>query len=220
MSSRDFILDNIRRHLKRAERTGPARAAVEARLRRPPRGPIPARAAALDHAGQVELFIAMAEEAAANVLRVAAPEAVPAAVAGLLQEAGLPPRLTLAAALAGLDWAGAGLETAVRRAENGDRVTVSPAFAGIAETGTLVLLSGPDSPTTLNFLPDVHVVVLAAADILATSEDAWDKLRASGRALPRTVNFITGPSRSADIEQTLQMGAHGPVTLKIVLVGA
>ena len=55
---------------------------------------------------------------------------------------------------------------------------------------------------------------------LGPYEDAWDRLRAAegeGR-LPRTVNFITGPSRTGDIEQTIQMGAHGPRRLHVILV--
>ncbi|MDX1605990.1 MAG: lactate utilization protein C, partial [Candidatus Competibacterales bacterium] len=105
-----------------------------------------------------------------------------------------------------------------RAARNGDKVTVTPAFAGIAETGTLMLLSGPDSPTTLNFLPDAHIVVLPAERIVGPYEAAWQRLRARNEPLPRTVNLITGPSRSADIEQTLQLGAHGPIRLHILLV--
>ncbi|MDG4585055.1 MAG: LUD domain-containing protein, partial [Candidatus Competibacter sp.] len=105
-----------------------------------------------------------------------------------------------------------------RAAVDGDKTSVSLAFAGIAETGTLMLLSGPHSPTTLNFLPDTHIVVLRTDRIVGAYEDAWDLLRARGSGMPRTVNFITGPSRSADIEQTVQMGAHGPLRLHIVLV--
>jgi L-lactate dehydrogenase complex protein LldG len=98
-----------------------------------------------------------------------------------------------------------------------DEVSVTAAYAGIAETGTLLLHSGPASPTTLNFLPDNHIVVLRASQIVGAYEDAWDRLRAAG-ALPRTVNMITGPSRTGDIEQTIMLGAHGPRRLHIVLV--
>jgi L-lactate dehydrogenase complex protein LldG len=133
----------------------------------------------------------------------------------------MPPALTLAPDpdLGSLPWAESGLTVVSRAAENGDQAALAPAFAGIAETGTLMLLSGPESPTTLNFLPDAHLVVLAADRIVGPFEDAWDRLRRSRGDLPRTVNFITGPSRSGDIEQTLQMGAHGPVDLHILLVG-
>jgi L-lactate dehydrogenase complex protein LldG len=94
---------------------------------------------------------------------------------------------------------------------------VTAAFAAIAETGTLMALSGPDSPTTLNFLPDNHVVILRASQVMGAYEDGWDKLRRTG-ALPRVVNFITGPSRTGDIEQKILLGAHGPRRLHIILI--
>jgi L-lactate dehydrogenase complex protein LldG len=58
-------------------------------------------------------------------------------------------------------------------------------------------------------------------DMKASYEEAWDSLRAHAGAdgLPRTVNFISGPSRTADIEQRLIMGAHGPKRLHVILVG-
>ena len=94
------------------------------------------------------------------------------------------------------------------------------ALAGVAANGTFMMASGPASPTTLNFLPETHMVVLRTADIAGCYEDAWDRLRAAqdGEPLPRTVNLITGPSRTADIEQTIQLGAHGPRRLCILLV--
>ena len=83
-----------------------------------------------------------------------------------------------------------------------------------------MLCSGPAGPTTLNFLPETHVVVLRADQVVGPYEEAWDLLRSARGAagLPRTVNFVTGPSRTADIEQTIQMGAHGPRRLCILLV--
>jgi L-lactate dehydrogenase complex protein LldG len=105
-----------------------------------------------------------------------------------------------------------------RPARREDRIAVTGAFAGIAETGTLVLLSSPGSPTTLNFLPDVHIAVLRREQIVTHIEDVWTRLRAQSKAMPRTVNMITGPSRTADIEQTIQLGAHGPRSLHVILV--
>ena len=86
---------------------------------------------------------------------------------------------------------------------------------------TLVLFSGTDNPTTLNFLPDNHIVVIEAKDIVADYETMWAALRARfGKGvMPRTVNWVTGPSRSADIEQTLLLGAHGPRRLHVIVVG-
>ena len=108
------------------------------------------------------------------------------------------------------------LQFAARKANNEDRTSVSYAFAGVAETGSLVLLSSSTSPTTLNFLPANHIIVLARDNLLAHIEDVWPRLRA--HSIPRTVNFITGPSRTADIEQTIQLGAHGPKRLHVILV--
>jgi len=81
-----------------------------------------------------------------------------------------------------------------------------------------MLLSGAQTPTTLNFLPDAHIVVLPAERIVGPYEEAWQRLRKQQVAMPRTVNLITGPSRSADIEQTLQLGAHGPMQLHIIVL--
>ncbi len=88
-------------------------------------------------------------------------------------------------------------------------------------SGTLVLTSGADNPTTLNFLPETAIVVLDAADIAGDYETVWERLQqqAGENPLPRTINLISGPSRSADIEQTLLLGAHGPRNLHIIVVG-
>ena len=103
------------------------------------------------------------------------------------------------------------------RAEAGDAVSLTPCFAAIAETGTLMLISGAATPTTLNFLPDTHIVLVHADQVVAAYEDGWDRLRSAG-AMPRAVNFITGPSRTGDIEQRIELGAHGPRRLHIILV--
>ena len=110
------------------------------------------------------------------------------------------------------------------RAEGTDLVSLQHGFAGIAETGTLMLPSAPERPTTLNLLADTAVVVLRASRVVGAYEDAWDLLRrerqdaVTGGFMPRNVMLVTGPSRSADIEQTLELGAHGPRRLHVVLI--
>ncbi len=217
--AREQILNSIRRNLKRGPLDGDHRSKLDQRLADHPRNPIPSRAL-LPSEQRTELFVTMAEEAAAEVQRVESAEQVPQAIAAYLDAEGLGNRLVMAPdeGLARLPWNTTRLEIQRRKAENGDKITVTGAFAGIAETGTLMLLSGPHSPTTLNLLPDVHIVVLSHQSIVGPYEDAWQKLRERGKGIPRTVNMITGPSRSADIEQTLQLGAHGPIRLHIVLV--
>jgi L-lactate dehydrogenase complex protein LldG len=113
------------------------------------------------------------------------------------------------------------LEVTTGRSDGRDLVAISHAFGAAAESGTLMLLSGADNPTTLNFLPDTHIVVIAAADVAGDYETVWQRLRERYGAgeMPRTVNLITGPSRSADIAQTLILGAHGPRRLHVMVVG-
>ena len=99
-----------------------------------------------------------------------------------------------------------------------DSVAISEAYAGIAETGTLVLLSGQKRWTSHNFLPDDHIIILDSTLIVRHQEDIWARLRALPDGLPRVVNLITGPSKTADVEQTVQYGAHGPRRLHLIVV--
>src|SRR5262249_2418505 len=123
--------------------------------------------------------------------------------------------------LAALPWERAGtLDISTARSEANAHAAVSHAFGAVAETGTVVMTSGADNPTSLNFLPDNHIVVLEAKDVVGDYETVWQRLRDKFGAgtMPRAVNLITGPSRSADIEQTLILGAHGPRRLHVILV--
>lgn len=217
--SRESVLGALRGALGRDGKDEAARKAVAARLKAHPRGTVPARSD-LDRAGLAALFVEQATALDATVARVPDPAGVPAAVAEYLKKGNLPSRVRMAPdhALDGYPWGRIPtLEIERGRARPEDVVTVTGAFAAIAETGTLMLVSGPDSPTTLNFLPEAQVVVLREDQLVGAYEAAWDRLRATGR-MPRAVNFVTGPSRTADIEQTLQLGIHGPRRLHIVLV--
>lgn len=218
--ARADILAGIRRSLKRGRLDVQTEAELRARVAAHRRNLIPARATALDQAGQIDLFVAMAEDVAATVARVPSVEAVPEAVARYLAAENLPAELVMAPdpGLDDVPWEARPLLRIRRgRAEPEDAVSLTPCFAAVAETGTLMLLSGPQTPTTLNFLPDTHIAVVRADQVVATYEDGWDRLRAD-RALPRVVNFITGPSRTGDIEQRIVLGAHGPRRLHIVVV--
>ena len=218
--ARADIIASIRRSLRRGRVDAQNEAELRAQVAAHRRNLIPARAAALDHSGQIDLFVAMAEEVQATVARVPSVEAVPEAVVRYLAAENLPAELVMAPDL-GLDdvpWETRPLLRIRRgRAEPEDAVSLTPCFAAVAETGTLMLVSGPRTPTTLNFLPDTHIAVVRADQVVATYEDGWDRLRADG-PLPRAVNFITGPSRTGDIEQRIVLGAHGPRRLHIVVV--
>lgn len=215
--ARTHILTRIRRSLNRGELPEDRRTALDARLAAPAPGVVPERARG-DHGALVARFIEMAEQAAATLVRIDSAEGLPGAVADYLKGHNLAPEVVAApdSLLDGLE--GHGTLTVKRGvAHPADQVSVTPAFAGVAETGTLVLTSAPERPTSLNFLPDNHVVVLKTSQIVGGYEEAWAMLRRAG-AIPRTVNMITGPSRTGDIEQTIQLGAHGPRRLHIVLI--
>ncbi|MBV8851396.1 MAG: lactate utilization protein [Methylobacteriaceae bacterium] len=221
-SARDDILANIRRSLGVTGAEAPRRSNVATRLENAPRGLIPARGQ-IDPTARVALFREQAERAQASVMEVARRADVPGEVARFLRDRNLPATIRIGAdsRLAGMQWGETALEVSAGRSNGGDPNAVSHAFGGVAESGTLAMLSGPDNPTTLNFLPDNHIVVVAASDIAGDYETVWTRLREQvGKGtMPRTVNLITGPSRSADIEQTLLLGAHGPRTLHIIIVG-
>ena len=217
--ARTQIISGIRRALGRGALDSDSRAAAEARLRNHPRGTIPARSD-LPRPEQLALFIEMAEKVAATVARVPSLAEVPDAVADYLAGQNLPAVIKASPdpALQAIPWSTRPLlSVAYGRAEDSDPTSVTGAVAGVAETGTLILTSGAQYPSTLNFLPDTHIVVLRSAQIVGAYEEVWDLVRQAG-AMPRTVNWITGPSRTGDIEQQIQLGAHGPRRLHIVLV--
>jgi L-lactate dehydrogenase complex protein LldG len=220
MSARDSILKKVRTSLGAAGDPGERARAVAERLAAHVPGVIPARGQ-LDSARRIKLFVEMAERANATVQRVRSGASVPKAVAAYLRGHNLPASIRIGAdpRLDAMPWAEQKALAISRGASDGyDEVGVSHAFGGIAETGTLMLTSGPDNPTTINFLPDHHIVVMDEGDVAGDLEALWAALRASGKGMPRTVNLVTGPSRSGDIEQTLLLGAHGPRALHVILV--
>jgi L-lactate dehydrogenase complex protein LldG len=218
---RNEILGAIRRSLRRDALPPERLVALSTRLTRPPRHPIPKRSR-LPRVEQVALFLRLVEKEFGTTARLREAEGVPAAIAEYLASQNLPARFVLAPhpELLALPWPERlMLRFAARHAEPEDQVSVQHGFAGIAETGTLMLPSGPARPTTLNILPDTAIVVLRASRVVGAPEEAWDLLRAEqGGAMPRSVMLVTGPSRSADIEQTLELGAHGPRRLHLVLI--
>lgn len=215
MSSREEILGRIRSALGRA---GPAltqerREAEEYLLRHAP-GPKPRLAG-----DRVARFRERAQLASCTVDEVRTLDGVPQALARYLDERSLPRRAVIWPELAGLGWREQGIEVEARRAREEDPVGISGAFCAIAETGTLVLLSGPQTPASVSLVPETHVAVVLASRIVADMEQAFALLREERGVPPRAVNFVSGPSRTADIEQTVILGAHGPYRVHLILVG-
>ncbi|EHK54453.1 LutC/YkgG family protein [Allomesorhizobium alhagi] len=223
MSARDAILNKVRQSLGQPASDALRQQAVADRLKNAPQGVIPARGQ-LAPAGRIDLFCTMAEKLFATVQRVPKPEDVPAAVAEYLRSKNLPASIRMGGdpRLDAMPWRKQrALEVKQGASDGDDAAGVSHAAGGIAETGTLVMLSGAGNPTTINFLPEHHIVVIDAADIDGDLETAIAKVRETfGKGeMPRTLNLVSGPSRSGDIEQKLILGAHGPRALHILVVG-
>jgi L-lactate dehydrogenase complex protein LldG len=191
-------------------------AAVGAHIAAHPSGPRP-----FSEWNPLERFRERALLLSTTLDEIADAAAVPQAVARYLDANHLSNNAVCWPELAGLDWPAAGIQIANREAVDTDLVGITAAFCAIAETGTLMLLSGADTPGATSLLPETHIAVLPVSRIVRGMEDAWALLRAErgATAMPRAVNFISGPSRTADIEQTLVLGAHGPYRVHIVLIG-
>jgi L-lactate dehydrogenase complex protein LldG len=225
--ARSAILGRIRSALDAGSRPADAADRVDGRLRAHVAGIIPERGRP-GNAACVAEFIAEAERVNATVARVAGPTEAAKEIARYLASNNLPPVLKLApdAAVTNIPWAEQTLLSVSQGpAGEDDTASVSHALAAVAETGTVVMTSSPDNPTTLNYLPPTHVVLIDTADILGSYEETWVRIRhkaeqtaETGGFMPRAVNWITGPSRTADIEQTLLLGMHGPQRLHIVIV--
>ena len=217
MSARENILARIRAAQGRSGAPAAQElTSVAEHIRAHPQGPRPQ--AAWEQAGR---FADCAQKLSTTVDRVATFADVPRAVAHYLEQNKLPKSAVCWPELFELEWQAAGIEIESRAAQGSDMVGITGAFCAIAETGTLMTLSGPRTPATTSLLPETHIAVVRAGRIVRGMEDAWQLLRAERGAdfMPRALNFISGPSRTADIEQTLVLGAHGPYRVHIVLVG-
>lgn len=213
-AARRNILARIRAAQGRdAEPTAPEREAVADYLARHPQGPRPPLPTDLK-----ACFIEAAHKMATTVDEVDTLAQVPAAVRRYLETNGLPLTGVAWATLTELAWADAGLAIEFRKPVDTDLVGVTGCFCAVAETGTLVLLSGPETWASGALLPETHVAIVPASRIVAGQEDAFALIRAERGELPRAVNFVSGPSRTGDIEQTIVLGAHGPYRVHVVIV--
>jgi L-lactate dehydrogenase complex protein LldG len=220
-ASRDAMLERVRRALGKDGPGDEARARAQAYVAAHAHGPRPAMPADL-----VQRFLDRATDMASTVERIGSPADIPAAVARYLGALELPPRLAMQESrsgvcwpeFAGLDWTSAGLDIEARPTVGHDRIGITGTFCAIAETGTLVLITGEPWPVATALLPDTHFAVVRASRIVAGMEEAFALVRAERPAMPRAVNLISGPSRTGDIEQTIVLGAHGPYRVHILLL--
>ena len=211
--AREAILSRIRAAQGRSGAPDDAeREAVRTHMRAHPQGPRPQ-----SDSEPVKRFRERALNLASTCDEAGSITGVPAAVAKYLRENNLPLRAVCWPEFAGLDWTGNGISVEARNARGDDLVGITGAFCAIAETGTLMTTSGPRTPAAVSLLPETHIAVVSRTRIVHGMEDAWQLLRAEMGTMPRAVTFISGPSRTADIEQTVTLGAHGPYRVHIIL---
>ena len=227
--AREQILGRIRSRLGDDNRAKSEKSVADWMAKPGPKdgiNPIPARGQ-LEGDKLVGLFRDMVIASAASVDEVASPDDVPAAVSAWLADNNLPSEAVMSPdkRMDDIPWADQALLSLRRdRARIEDAVGITPVHSAVAETGTLMMTSGEETPTTLNFIPDNHVAIVRKSEIVGTYEEGWARIRerepreGDGNFMPRTVNMVTGPSRSGDIDKTLFMGAHGPRRLHVIIV--
>lgn len=224
MSARDDILGRVRKGLGASEGDAGRLAAVERRIAAHGRHLIPARTLGKSRTELVGLLRGYLESVGATVTEVAGDAEVPGAIAAFLRASNLPARVRMGedARLAALPWRSEPALSIDRgRATPADEVGLTHALAAVAETGTLLVPSGAENPVTLSFLPPTAIVLVDRSHIVGPYEAAWEMVRArcGTTRLPRTLNLISGPSRSADIGGVPVRGAHGPGRLAVIVVG-
>ncbi|WP_206999594.1 LutC/YkgG family protein [Trinickia mobilis] len=213
-ASRRNILARIRAAQGRpAQPDAAEHEAVADYLARHPEGPRPPMPDDL-----VARFVAEAQQLSTTVDEVAALAEAPAAAHRYLTEHGLPTSAIAWQTLEALPWGEAGLAVEFRKPQNADLVGITGCFCATAETGSLVLLSGPQTYASAGLLPETHIAIVPASRIVAGHEEAFALIRAERGELPRAVNFVSGPSRTGDIEQTIVLGAHGPYRVHAIIV--
>jgi L-lactate dehydrogenase complex protein LldG len=217
MSARDNILGRIRKAQGRSgtQPTAAELAQVHADIARHAAGPIPAIGRASDLALR---FKHECDRLGTSHVEAESREAVPREVRRYLDANALEPRIVAWHELAELDWDAAGIALDDRAARGSDRTSVTTCYCTIAETGTLLLLSSPATPKATALLPETHICLASKSRLVPNMEAAFALLRAERGEPPRATWFVSGPSRTADIEQTLVIGAHGPYRVHVILV--
>ena len=217
MGARENILSRIRKAQGR-DGAAPAEseiAAVRETIACHAAGPQPRFAHAPDREAQ---FLKECDRLGSTHERIAALDELPREAVRYLDANGLERRVVAWPEFARLDWAGAGVAIDDCPANADDKTGLTGCFCAIAETGTLLLLSGRETPKVTALLPETHVCVVRAARLVDTMEDAFALMRRELGEPPRATFFVSGPSRTADIEQTIVIGAHGPYRVHVVLL--
>ena len=220
-AARDAVLGRVKKALGVSDDRAAAKAEADRYIAGHAQGPRPTMPEDL-----LAKFMTRASDMESTIERVADRMEIPAAVARYVDSLELPPPLASQKSRKGvcwpefadLDWKGASLVIEARPTTGNDRLGITGTFCAIAETGTLVVLTGAQTPTATTLLPDTHIAIVDGNRIVSGMEEAFALIRSERGKLPRAVNLISGPSRTGDVEQTIVLGAHGPFRVHIIVV--
>ena len=221
-AARDAVLGRVKKAVGATGDRAKANADAQRYMAAHAQGPRPAMPADL-----LAKFMTRATDMESTVERIADRAAIPAAIARYIDALVLPTPIATQKShqgvcwpeFADLDWKGAGLDIEARPTLGDDRLGITGTYCAIAETGTLVVLTGADTPTATTLLPDTHIAVLRADRVVSGMEEVFALIRKERGQTPRAINLISGPSRTGDVEQTIVLGAHGPFRVHILVVG-
>lgn len=214
MNARSTILSGIRQRLGGGSSgLEAARRLVREDLSRPRAWPLPAM-----EWETLAQFEARSLALSCTVAHVKSRQEIPHAVSVYLAATHIAGRVKGWTEFSDLPWGDAGLQFDSSAVTGSDEVGLTGCHAAVAETGVLMLLSGSDTPMSTSLVPATHIAVVSHSDVVRTLEDAWRTLRQMDGPIPRSVNFIAGPSRTGDIEQTTTIGVHGPRRVHLIII--
>ena len=218
-AARDAVLARVRKALAKDRSDSRAKADADAYIAAHQHGPRPTMPFDLR-----ARFITRATDMSSTVDSVAALADVPQAISRYLGALSAHGADALRSGVcwpefANLEWSAAGLAIEARPTVGLDRLAITGCFCAIAETGTILITSSAATPTASALLPETHIAVVRAQRIVSGMEEAFAMVRSELGAMPRALNFISGPSRTGDIEQTIVLGAHGPFRTHLLVVG-
>ena len=213
--SREEVLGRIRRSLNRK---GPLPAGVAQGLARRTAQSAPHILPAILEE-RLARFVSKVEAVAGTTVACEPGAGISEAVVEFLESRHLPMRIVVSddELMQSVAWSNL-LDVSKGLPDPSDLTSVTGAFGAVAETGSVVMISDRETPTSLNLLPENHIVAVPMQRVFKHQEEVWQALRQRPGDMPRTVNFITGPSRTGDVEQVLQLGAHGPRQLHVLMV--
>jgi L-lactate dehydrogenase complex protein LldG len=213
--SRERILAKIRSQQNRTGDTPQTEvSAVHEHIAKHESGPLPK----MDWPDDAERFLEQCERLQTSHATLADISKLPAEIMRYMQDKNVGTALIGWDEFSLLDWNGASLNFQARTAKDLDTVGLTSCFCAIAETGTLLLLSSASTPKTVALLPETHICTVRKERIVKTMEDAFALMRKEIGQPPRSMFFVSGPSRTADIEQTIVIGAHGPYRVHVVVI--